>query len=86
MLKKGEKIVYPASHQVGVKVPQGGSSCASCKYLKPGIHCGQEYFVEWNGSEKIPTKSADTYCCDLWEHREGKRSAGELMREQKAGK
>lgn len=70
-----------------MKVPQGGSSCASCEYLKAdGKSCGNSYFVRWNdGKSKLPEK-ANTYCCDFWkpESRESKSpsSLGALSRAQ----
>jgi hypothetical protein len=79
------KPTFPADHKPGMRVPKGGSSCASCKYLKPGLRCGSEYFVKWNGSDKIPTTSADEYCSDYWEPGERKKqSLGAQLRDQRA--
>lgn len=61
-----KKICYPASHQVGVEVPKGGSSCASCKWLsKDAKHCEEQQFVKWLGTSELPFP-ANRYCCDLW--------------------
>src|SRR5579862_3779827 len=70
------KVEYPAGHEAGMMVPKGGSSCASCKYYKGLLKCGNEYFVKWNGaqatppkpagSDDIPAKSADEYCSDFY--------------------
>lgn len=78
---------YPKDHKPGMAVTKGGSSCANCRYLKPGLKCGNEYFVKWNGGEKIPTKSAETYCSDWWEPAAAKKkTAGEMLADQKAAK
>lgn len=56
----------PEDHKVGMRVPKGGSMCANCKWVSDdGKTCGNEYFQDWNGSEKLPAPS-DEYCCDLW--------------------
>lgn len=64
----------PADHQLGMKVPRGGSMCANCRFFKAPNVCGNKAFVEWNGSEKLPAP-ADEYCCDLYEHH-AKRAHG----------
>ena len=63
------KPTYPSDHEAGLRVPKGGSSCASCKYLKDREEriCGNPYFVRWNnGSNVIPGK-IDEYCSDYYE-------------------
>lgn len=60
----GLNITYPADHQVGMRVPKGGSNCAKCEYVN-GQDCTQEQFVKWNGSEVIPAPT-DSYCCDFF--------------------
>lgn len=57
----------PKDHQPGIRVPKGGSSCASCEYYKGGMKCGNKYFIKWNGSDKIPAKAPDEYCSDWYE-------------------
>jgi hypothetical protein len=57
---------YPADHKVGMAVPEGGSNCDKCEYLKGPQRCGEEHFVRWNGSDKIPVKTS-RYCCDFFE-------------------
>ncbi len=57
---------YPDSHRAGMKVPKGGSSCESCKYLADNKKdCTSEYFQKWNGSEVIPGP-IDSYCSDWY--------------------
>jgi len=48
-----------------MRVPKGGSSCKKCEYLKDAEKglCGNEYFVAWHGSDKIPAP-IDSYCSD----------------------
>lgn len=67
-LKLGAKKLpeYPADHKPGMRVPNGGSSCLSCKYYAGDDECGSTYFIQWNGSNKLPYP-ADTYCSDWWE-------------------
>jgi hypothetical protein len=81
------KIEYPKDHEPGMKVPKGGSSCASCKYLRPELECSNEYFQKWHGSNKIPTKDASSYCSDWYEEGERKkRSLSDHLRDQKREK
>jgi hypothetical protein len=81
------KFEFPKDHQPGMRVPKGGSSCASCKYLRPGLHCANEYFQKWNGGKKIPTQHADEYCSDYYEPGSPPRqSLGEQVRNQRARK
>lgn len=66
---------YPADHEVGIRVPKGGSDCAKCEYVD-GQDCTQADFVKWNGSEVIP-EPTDEYCCDFFEAGEKEKSDGE---------
>jgi len=56
---------YPPDHQVGMKVPKGGSDCAKCEHAD-GQTCTQEDWVKWNGSATIPAPT-DEYCCDFFQ-------------------
>lgn len=59
------------NHQPGMRVPEGGSNCAKCKFLKDNkTDCGNKYFVEWNGSPKIPG-DINAYCSDWFETKKG---------------
>ena len=63
----GPNVTYPPDHEPGLKVPKGGSMCANCEYHNPdGNICKNEYFIRWNGSDKIPAP-ADQYCSDWYE-------------------
>ena len=64
----GGPFKLPSDHKAGMKVPKGGSSCASCKFhSKEDNTCGNEYWVAWNkGNNKIPAP-ADEYCSDWYE-------------------
>lgn len=59
--------LYPPGHKLGMEVPQGGSSCAKCRFVgDDGTICGNEGFEKWNGSPELPAP-AERYCCDLFE-------------------
>ena len=65
--KKPEKKLpeYPADHQLGMEVPQGGSDCSKCSFWD-GEDCENKYYREWNnGSGDIPVEPA-RYCCDFF--------------------
>ena len=63
-----KKTTYPKDHKPGMRVPEGGSMCANCQYLKDPKNriCGNPHFIKWNGSETIPAP-VDSYCSDWWE-------------------
>lgn len=64
-------VRYPADHQPGMRVPPGGSSCSSCRYVSDdAMHCGNEYFQRWHGSNELPAP-ANEYCSDWYEPQEG---------------
>lgn len=61
-----QNFQLPPDHVPGMKVPKGGSSCSSCKYLAPdGDDCTNQYFIQWNGSPDLPAPS-DSYCSDWY--------------------
>lgn len=65
--KKKPRPTYPADHQVGMRVPKGGSDCKKCEYVRDdGTKCANKGFVMWNGSDFLPAPS-DEYCCDFFE-------------------
>jgi len=71
------KPEYPSDHKPAMVVPEGGSSCSKCEYWekdKPK-ECGNEYYIRWNGSGKIPT-SPDKYCSDWFEPKETTKPGG----------
>lgn len=66
------KPEFPPDHKPGMIVPKGGSSCSSCQFWeseRPN-ECGNDYFIEWNGSGKLPAPP-DQYCSDWWVGIEG---------------
>lgn len=66
-LKKAQKSPqYPDDHKAAMKVPKGGSSCSNCKFLVGKDRCGNKYFQDWHGSDKIPAP-IDEYCSDWFE-------------------
>ncbi len=74
------RAVLPPGHQLGMIVPDGGSSCAKCSYVSGevtfvteketygGTACLMPEFAAWNGSPGLPAP-ADRYCCDLFQVR-----------------
>jgi len=81
--KKEEPLVqikrfeYPPDDELGVEVPEGGSSCKSCKFLgEDEKTCLNKNFIAWKGpnksagSDKIPL-SYDRYCSIWWEVAKG---------------
>ncbi len=62
-------ITFPKDHVPGLRVPKGGSSCASCEYLgKDRKTCTNTYFIRWNGNNILPAPP-DEFCSDYWEPR-----------------
>lgn len=62
-------ISVPANHQIGMRVPVGGSNCAKCKFVSEDKKkCDNKYFVAWNGKKELPAP-AQRYCCDFFETR-----------------
>ena len=59
--------VLPSDHQLGMRVPKGGSSCAKCEYLADRVTCGNKGFAKWNGGTGKLPYPANEYCCDLYE-------------------
>ena len=67
-----KRPTYPPDHKPGMEVPRGGSMCANCRFLKDARQkiCGNQYFIKWNGSDKIPGEIT-AYCSDWYEPRGG---------------
>jgi len=69
--KGKSKVSYPKGHKPGMRVPKGGSSCASCEFLgKDKKTCTNKYFIRWHGSKFLPAP-ADEYCSDWFEPASG---------------
>lgn len=66
--KVAAEKALPPDHSLGMRVPKGGSMCANCHFLASPTTCGNEGFVEWNGSEELPAPK-DEYCCDNYQKR-----------------
>lgn len=59
---------YPEDHIPALRVPKGGSSCSSCRFLSEDrCHCHNDYFIRWHGSDRLPYP-CDEFCSDWWEH------------------
>jgi hypothetical protein len=67
----------PADHQLGMRVPRGGSRCGNCRFLSSPTTCGNRGFVKWNGGATLPAPK-DEYCCDLFEGK-GRAAGGRAM-------
>src|SRR6185437_17066614 len=72
--------VLPPNHQLGMKVPEGGSSCSKCKFLATPTTCGNKGFIKWNGGAKLPAPSNE-YCCDLYEVAKGYADGGRVHKD-----
>lgn len=84
------KFELPDNHQAGMIVPKGGSSCATCKYFseKNGEnHCGNTYWIQWNGGDtRIPIDDPTTYCSDWYEMSDSIKEVREFIRQIILGK
>jgi hypothetical protein len=81
------KIDVPAGHQVGMRVPKGGSSCAKCKYVNDGgEECSEPNFIKWNDDSRKLPEPANEYCCDFYTWPTKTKSLGEQLAAQKAKK
>lgn len=61
------KAEYSSDHKAGMEVPEGGSNCEKCEYVRSdGTECANKYFQQWHGSNQLPLP-ADRYCCDWFE-------------------
>lgn len=66
----GDTFELPPNHLAGMRVPKGGSSCASCIWLsEDGAHCRNKYFIKWNGGDPKLPYPAEEYCSDWYEPR-----------------
>jgi broad specificity phosphatase PhoE len=77
IIKVSDKFTLPPDHQPGMRVPKGGSSCASCEYLgEDDRTCVNKNFIAWDGGSEKPKGSdklpfaADEYCTDWYEPKE----------------
>lgn len=73
--KVAAEKALPEDHQLGMRVPKGGSMCANCKFLEGKNLCGNKAFQKWNGSDMLPYP-ANEYCCDLYDHTFDKKADG----------
>lgn len=61
--------LLPRGHRPGMRVPEGGASCATCEYVR-GTNCANPNFQKWNGSPKIPGGDPARFCSDWYEPKE----------------
>lgn len=69
--RKGVTITHGAGHELGMRVPEGGSDCAKCEYVRAEQKCSNVVFVRWKGNNDIPA-AIDEYCCDEFEAKKEK--------------
>jgi len=64
----GKPFTYPADHKLGMRIPEGGSSCSNCKFLGASHKtCTHKQWIAWNaGKDKLPYRDEE-YCCDLFQ-------------------
>jgi hypothetical protein len=59
-------VELPRGHSPGLRVPRGGSSCASCRYGDARTNtCREPNFIRWNGGPDLPADARE-YCSDWW--------------------
>ncbi len=64
----GTVFNLPEEHKAGLRVPKGGSSCASCEYLgKDKKTCTNKFWIAWHDNNPKLPLPADEYCSDWWE-------------------
>lgn len=72
MKRQHPKPEYPPDHLAGMKVPVGGSSCSTCRYLGSDEKtCKNKYFIKWNFGSNIIPGPIDAYCSDYYEEKQG---------------
>lgn len=71
--KSGELELGPDMKELaGMRVPKGGSSCKTCKFLgKDELTCDNKYFVKWNHGSKTLPAPYDEYCSIWYEPAKG---------------
>lgn len=73
-------VSLPRGHSPGMRVPYGGSSCASCRFGDQLRNiCSEPNFIRWNGSNKLPAP-AHSYCSDWWQPARDYRMASRKRR------
>jgi len=65
---------YPADHKAAMRVPYGGSSCSTCRFVSENHNreaiCTNVHFIRWHGDMKLPFPP-DEYCSDWYEPQAG---------------
>jgi hypothetical protein len=62
------QLEVPADHQVGMRVPAGGSNCSKCEYLSDDkLNCHNHFFQRANHDQARLPAPANRYCCDFFE-------------------
>ena len=59
-------LQFPDGFQPAKSVPNGGAMCANCaKWNEETQLCEGQYYIDWHGNGKIPTKPTE-YVCIWW--------------------
>ena len=59
-------LQFPDGFQPAKSVPNGGAMCANCaKWDEKTQLCEGQYYIDWHGNGKIPTKPTE-YVCIWW--------------------
>jgi len=59
-------LQFPDGFQPAKSVPNGGAMCANCaKWNEKTQLCEGQYYIDWHGNGKIPTKPTE-YVCIWW--------------------
>ena len=82
MAERLVKVGMPPRERWGENIPDGGTSCNNCEYLKDRkkMLCGNPDFIAWEGpnkpagSAKIPADSPTEYCSIWWESADKEKS------------
>jgi len=73
--RKAPAPTYPPNHKPAMRVPKGGSSCSSCRYLAANHHkqpiCTNIHFIRWHEGGMILPLPPEEYCSDWYEPMKG---------------
>lgn len=65
------KPTYGPDHVPAIRVPVGGSSCLSCKYLgEDKKTCKNKHYILWNSGSNKLLAPPDRFCSDWYKPKE----------------
>jgi hypothetical protein len=74
VLGKPKEIGLPPRDRWGEVVPKTGTHCVNCEYFEGQMTCSEPNFIAWNGSNKIPASTPETYCSIWWSIKKEKQA------------